>query len=145
MLMESVCHLSGLLGTVPQQGLFVEKSYQEPDGSIIQPDDTVKMIRRPAVVPGAHVLLLQEAAAYIFSKKNAGHVDESPLKKRCVFHFLHNRCKEGRASVDGEHPEGGSAGQLQIADPEGMQTGPEKLHGPADHSASKKILSYHKR
>ncbi len=143
MLMESVCHLSGLLGTVPQQGLFVEKSYQEPDGSIIQPDDTVKMIRRPAVVPGAHVFEFQKSAADIFAQKNTGHIYKSPPDKRNGSHLLHERSEKRGAAIDWKHPQRGASGQLQITHAESVQAGPENFHGPADHSTPKKILYCH--
>ena len=94
------------------------------------------MVRRMAVVPRTHVFLFQQRSAYIFSQKNAGHIDQSPLDQRGPFHPLHHGGEELGASVDGEHPEGRAAGQLQVAHAEGVQAGPEDFHGPADYSAS---------
>lgn len=103
------------------------------------------MVRGAAVIPGTHVFPLEEDAAYVLAEEDAGHIDQPPLEKGGVFHPLHDGSEESGAAVDREHPEGGFSCQFQVAYAERMQSGPEDLHRPAKHPASKKVLSYHTR
>ena len=67
-----------------------------------------------AVVPGAHVFVLQKHSADIFSQENTGHVNEAPLNERNISHFLHDGSEESSASIDREHPDGSISGELGV-------------------------------
>ena len=96
-----------------------------------------------AVVPGAHVFVLQKHSADIFSQENTGHVNEAPLNERNISHFLHDGSEESSASIGREHPERGISDQLKIAYAKSVKTGPENFQSPAGYATPKKVLSYH--
>lgn len=123
------------------QDPFKEQSGQKPPGSIVQPDNPPDMKTAPEVIPGAEIMLPQEAPAEIFRGEDHGHIEQTtprttyvqPLKKA-----LERRQQAGRA-VDGEHPQGSAAYKPQIPAFQGMQGGKQDLHAPAAQSAQQKV------
>lgn len=85
----------------------------------------------------------EQTAANIFAGKDTGHIDKSAFDKAFLLHKMHDRGEKSSTSVDGEHPEGGIAGQFEVTHTQGVQTGPEDFQAPANDSASKKIFYHH--
>lgn len=86
----------------------------------------------------------EQAAAYIFSGKDTGHIDKAAFEQAFLSHKMHDRGEKSGTSIDGEHPEGRIAGQFEVSHAKGVQAGPEDFQAPANDSASKKIFYYHK-
>ena len=55
---------------------FKNQTGKEPDRCVIEADDTADIPGGIAVIPGAHIPLLQEAAGAVFRRENAGGIDD---------------------------------------------------------------------
>ena len=69
----------------PCQKLFKDKPGRHPKRGVVQTDDAVDICTGTAVVPGAHLVFFQNAAADIFPKENKAGVEKSPQKGWEIF------------------------------------------------------------
>lgn len=93
-----------------------------------------------AVVPGTETLFFQKVAREVFCGKDQAHISEASDPKGPFPQQPAQRGKDGCASIDGEHPDGGCAFERHIPPAERIQGGEQDLHAPAGKAAFYKIL-----
>ena len=57
---------------------FKNQTGKEPDRCVIEADDTADIPRRAAVIPWAHITLLEEAAGAVFRCEDADGINDPP-------------------------------------------------------------------
>ena len=114
---------------------------KEPPGGIVQTDDPVNMKTASAVIPGAQIVLPQEAPAEILHGEDQRHIEQSAFGTGNVQALEKplEGCQQAGGAVDGEHPQGSVADKPQIPSPQGMQRSEQDLHTPAAQSAKQEV------
>ena len=125
------------------QNPLIQKACQEPYRRIVQPDHALNIPARPAVVPGTHAALLQQAAGYIFCEKDSSRVDGSAHPEAFFPEQSGDRRQKGCHPVNGKHPDGGMAFQLHLPPLKRFEAGPEDFQTPACKTAYNKSVFHH--
>ena len=123
------------------QDTLEEQSGQEPPGGIVQPDDPVDVKTASDVIPGAEIVLPQEAAAEIFHGEDHGHIEQPTFQTAHVQSLKKplEGSQQAGGAVDGEHPQGSVAREPQIPSLQRMQCSEQNLHAPAAQSAQQEV------
>ena len=111
---------------------------KEPDRCVIEADDAADIPGRAAVIPGAHLSFLQEAAGAVFCREDADGIDDPPQDDVHPFYEAADRFEEDRQPIDWEHQHGGVSHPLFLTASERLQRGKEDFHTPARDAASDK-------
>lgn len=118
---------------------FQAQPSQEPDGSIVQPDEALHVPAGVAVVPGADAdEELKRPACQVLQGPEAQHVNASTQRPRpsaegVVCGFVQG-CDE---AIDGKHPQIGGASKLPVSlltAELSLRRGPDDLAAPAKRS-----------
>ena len=87
----------------------------------------------------------EEASGRIFCKENTDGVKAPTYKGRKMLDPSADRREQACQSVDGEHPEGRMTGEFKVPAPEGVESGPQNLHAPAQDAALNECFSHVKK
>lgn len=119
---------------------FIQQAGKEPDRRIVKAYHTVNVPSCLTVVPGAHIAFFQQTSGDEFSKENGAGIDAPPKKRPFLLNPAGDGSQESGHSVDGKHPDGGTAFQLHLSPLEGFEACPEDFQAPADESAEDKFV-----
>lgn len=119
---------------------FKEKSCEEPDGSVVQPDDASDIPAGLTVVPGTHIAFFEQTSGDEFCEKYGAGVDAPPKQRPFILNPMGDRRQKSSHSVNGEHPDGRAAFQFHLSPLKGFEACPEDFQTPASESAENKFI-----
>ena len=98
------------------------------------------MITAVTVIPGTKIVPGKQLSAEIFGGKNQSHVSSSPKPDGPVCKQPVDRGKQGGATVNRKHPEGGISFQGHFPAAQPVKCGKDDFHAPAGEAAGEEIF-----